>query len=1135
MEYEKMNLEYVTARIVIGSYDFTNHERRIDSIVITTGAYDGSVPGVGCAYSATCTIQMENIDAVAIGQRIKVYFYNSNGSSKYMGMYFVDSQPVRGREMMTLNCHGTLDEWGDDKFYYPSFVCSNVYKTVNDTLASITEQSEMSVVFDDNSVNASENLKGTRITGMCSDEPGQHGTSLVDNKPIIVDQKEGITNREYLQGLAVLYGGNVVEREGVIHFIPFDNNEGYEDYTFPNGSYDDDYTVSAETYILDKITAKFIPWVVVNHVFGVSEPFTATIPEYEGTDKTALDLAISERTGYVPGDDSVLYCQEIDCDWLSYILSYFGDYASGNAFKFAFHTGSFSFSGYNDRIVAGKVIKIELPDGKVIPFFVGECTLTWDGGITTEISCNCSIGKGTNTGASSIASSGSGSSNSFSGMNNQNKINFADITLSNVEDSTISGSKFIDGSITGSKIEDSTIINSKILKGSLEGSSFKDGTITNSLIADSTLTGAKIKDATIGFAKVDQSFIADLTANEAYITNLIAETAKLGYVTADEVNSQIGQFGYLTADSATIKSLQAQDVEITGSLSALYGQFNTLNAKAITTDNLSAKTAELGYMTAEQADLKYADIKLGNIETADIGLLFANVGLIDRATIIDGHVTGFLDAVEVNADKITAGTLVTDRLVIRDSADPTKSIIYEINNISGALQAVQGNTLNGEVLTDRTINAAKIIAKSITASELDVEKIFANSAVLNTIFAQDITATGTIEGVTLKGATGEFSGKITADTGIIGGFGIIENNLLSSFEKTVNGTKRTYTVCINADENALSVPGSSLPAAIATYDHAEGETQAIYPWYVTYDGYMHAVCGDIGGFSIDENSLYADFVHNGYDFSAKINAKSEAWLIEEKMLSGGIEYGAVKLGVSGINVSGRDAGEHYNHFAGYGQRRLVIGAEGVDGDSYVTQAPYNGEWNAVEIDSGHAAGTPFSISPSALFNIPTTINNTLTVNKGLTAKNDISLNGALEIVHATPYIDFHFGKSAADYTTRLIESESGKLTCTGTFKANVLYEGGKSLANKYCVVKTGTKSAVGTGGWKQYQVSFGVTYATEPFVNVMDTSKFATENVNFDGYIGDSTNGYTGFYYSVYTPTTTFTYTTRWWSVGRVK
>ena len=109
-----------------------------------------------------------------------------------------------------------------------------------------------------------------------------------------------------------------------------------------------------------------------------------------------------------------------------------------------------------------------------------------------------------------------------------------------------------------------------------------------------------------------------------------------------------------------------------------------VNAHAITTENFEAKIAEITHLVVQEIDGKYADIELANIDIANInkaniGLLFAEVGLLDRATIVDGHITGFLDAVEINANKITAGTLMVDRLIFRGSEE---SIIYELNRMS---------------------------------------------------------------------------------------------------------------------------------------------------------------------------------------------------------------------------------------------------------------------------------------------------------------------------------------------------------------------------------------------------------------------------------------------------------------------
>lgn len=56
------------------------------------------------------------------------------------------------------------------------------------------------------------------------------------------------------------------------------------------------------------------------------------------------------------------------------------------------------------------------------------------------------------------------------------------------------------------------------------------------------------------------------------------------------------------------------------------------------------------------------------------------------------------------------------------------------------------------------------------------------------------------------------------------------------------------------------------------------------------------------------------------------------------------------------------------------------------------------------------------------------------VSKGFTARSgQITTNdGGIELYHATPYIDFHFNKSSADYTLRLIEERAGLLGIKGS-------------------------------------------------------------------------------------------------------
>lgn len=207
-------------------------------------------------------------------------------------------------------------------------------------------------------------------------------------------------------------------------------------------------------------------------------------------------------------------------------------------------------------------------------------------------------------------------------------------------------------------------------------------------------------------------------------------------------------------------------------ITAIQAEIDEINANNITTDNLSANVAKLGYMSADEADIKYANIKLTNIETANVATLFANVGLIDRATISEGHITGYLDSVEVNASKITAGTLVADRILLKGSKD---GLLFALNNL-GELTSTSTDTLDGYVITERTINADRITVNSITTSELNVDKIFSNKAVISKIFAQDITASGSITGAKLYGT------YLESESGKIADFSITENGFVRELD-----------------------------------------------------------------------------------------------------------------------------------------------------------------------------------------------------------------------------------------------------------------------------------------------------------------------------------------------------------------
>lgn len=288
--------------------------------------------------------------------------------------------------------------------------------------------------------------------------------------------------------------------------------------------------------------------------------------------------------------------------------------------------------------------------------------------------------------------------------------------------------------------------------------------------------------------------------------------------TVDGLGLTVGEItaNYLKAEDArilyaTIENLNATNANVT-SLTARYGNFESL-----VTDELGAQKALITNLTAGKADITLANIDTANVEQGFLKKLMVSQGLLaDKVISPEVTVTDVLTGVHIYANDITVGTLSVsvERLEIRGSEN---SIVYALNKITGALQAENMNTLNGEILTERTVTADKIVANSITANEIAANTITANKIAANTItsaeiaantitanevnltslFAQDITATGTITGATLYGAAGSFK------SGQIGGW-TIEKNALTSRVMDSLGTEYYQAVLQNLKQNFLS-------------------------------------------------------------------------------------------------------------------------------------------------------------------------------------------------------------------------------------------------------------------------------------------------------------------------------------------
>ena len=573
-----------------------------------------------------------------------------------------------------------------------------------------------------------------------------------------------ITWRELLSGIAVLLRGNVIEKNGAFYIkrLPEVQQDGYRPI-FDGSMYDSSAIFGNNLMSPSKISVKANNW----------WPYTSKDQKYT----YPIGFGYCEGESTVVLNDSVSSIQNvenypvtIECPWILFETlnrntnqghdwyTFIGNNRAMNwqtGLKslnraFVYHKASFETMAWHPLMNVGDIIIVEDHDGVKKYVLVGEMTLHYNGTVYAEITSPCEVQE-TNT--SSVGGGGSTSYNS--GTTAQASGTAMGTMLGAIfKDGVITNSKIADSTITGSKIAESTIDNSNIKDSTITGSKFEDGTIENSKIKDSTLTGAKIEDATIGIEKVNESFISDLTAKNAFISNLTATVAKINSLTATDAIIRNIFSDEIVSDKAILDVLQA----------------NIINAEYIKT-----AVADVGYITADEADLSYANITLGNIDTANIdkaniGLLFNEVGLIDRATIVDGHVTGFLDSVEVNANKITAGTLIADRILLKGSE---RGLLYALNNL-GELTSTEVDTLDGTILTQRTVTADKLVANSITANELDVTNIFGNSAVLTTLTSQQAFINAISTNSVVVGASNTANNALNTVNGLeIGGANIL--------------------------------------------------------------------------------------------------------------------------------------------------------------------------------------------------------------------------------------------------------------------------------------------------------------------------------------------------------------------------
>lgn len=317
----------------------------------------------------------------------------------------------------------------------------------------------------------------------------------------------------------------------------------------------------------------------------------------------------------------------------------------------------------------------------------------------------------------------------------------------------------------------------------------KDVTEFYTIVAQKAkVTDLEAANAEISSLKTEKANVADLNAATGRIDDLEADTASLGQAVAEKAS--IADLNAVNAEIDTLKTGKANVTDLT----AATGRIDALETENASVKELVASKAAVKDLTAatgriDSLETGKADVDLLNVAKATIENLLVRGGIItDSLTGVEINATKFLTGVTIIGDVIKAGTLAANRIILTGE----NGLIYELNVNAGNLTASQlteeqyKQALDGSVLVASSITTDKLAAGSVTAQviasgavttdKLEVGAVKAKHIDVDDLFAQNITATGTITGARLIGAalsggsidiSGTFDGYTGASEGYI--------------------------------------------------------------------------------------------------------------------------------------------------------------------------------------------------------------------------------------------------------------------------------------------------------------------------------------------------------------------------------
>lgn len=576
-----------------------------------------------------------------------------------------------------------------------------------------------------------------------------------------------------------------------------------------------------------------------------------------------------------------------------------------------------------------------------------------------------------------------------------------------------------------------------------------------------TELGTLVADkASIKELEADEARIKDLEAANATITGeLTAQRASISNLTADNVNINKS----LTAANASIENLKTNklDVEVADlkfatidslkttnvsvrQLTSDFGDFKKLSTESFNANNAAIKSLQTDKLNTKDAEVTYANIDFANIGDAAIEKFYAKSGIIKDLVIGNETVTGELVGITITGDLIKANTIVADKFVLKGQ----NGLFYRINT--------DGITVETEQTDENSLNGKVILAKSITADKVKVTDLVAFGA---TIAGFNINDNSIYSGV--KESINNNTRGIYLDKDGQIAFGD-SNNYVKYYKDTDN----TYKLKISAGSIIMSATGKTVEDAINGVETKLNELD-VPDDLVTKADLIDDINSElkIDGKSISLTTGHFVISSKNFSLDAKGNASFSGTITGS---SGEFTKGFYVNILDPITTGDVDSSWQFkiskgNMFVGRYIPREYI--EDPPFDHYETYIKFDGattaivggsriylDCSAMSIDLDYGEGYIRLVNSTAGITITgskisqSTTQFTGDVNAtgytvtatNLTAKSKLTVSGnsyfggsgtfggglsvsCIEMIYSTPYIDFHYNKSKADYTTRFID------------------------------------------------------------------------------------------------------------------